>query len=134
MGMYGVSDCVVVCGKGRTKQAFKDECDINQILAKYAKCGQVTHVRSDVPRFGDFSNVPDYRQSLEIVNKANEAFSELPAAVRGRFDNDPAKLLEFVGNPQNEQEAIKLGLIEPKAEPKAPEAPVAEKAPEAPKA
>lgn len=134
MGMYGVSDCVIRCGPGLTKQSFKDECDVNKILAKYAKSGTITHVARVVPKFGDFTNIPDYRGSLDIVNKANDAFMALPAAVRSRFENDPAKLLEFLSDPKNAEEAIKLGILEPKKEPKAPEAPVAEKAPEAPKA
>jgi len=36
----------------------------------------------------------------------------LPAQLRVRFDHDPVKLLEFLENDQNRDEAIQLGLID----------------------
>jgi hypothetical protein len=36
----------------------------------------------------------------------------LPADVRARFENDPANLLDFMVNPANNAECIKLGLID----------------------
>jgi phage internal scaffolding protein len=40
----------------------------------------------------------------------------LPAQIRSRFDNDPAKLIDFLENEQNHDEAIKLGLVNPPGE------------------
>ena len=39
-------------------------------------------------------------------------FMALPAQLRVRFDHDPVKLLEFLENDQNRNEAIQLGLID----------------------
>ena len=62
-------------------------------------------------QFGDVSAVPEYRQYRDIVNAANAKFMALPAIVRRRFDNDPAEFLDFMQNPANRDEGIKLGLI-----------------------
>lgn len=99
-----------------TQQEFADETDLNKIMEKYAAGMGTLPVRSDTPLFGDFSNIPDYATSLEIVSKANEAFSNLPSALRARFDNDPQKLLSFLNDKANKDEAIKLGLIAQPAE------------------
>ena len=41
----------------------------------------------------------------------------LPAHLRARFENDPAQLIDFLGDENNRSEAEKLGLLEvPKAE------------------
>lgn len=100
-------------GPGRTKQAFKDECDINQIMARYKKTGAITHYARYQGEYG-FAPAVDFREALETVRRGGEMFSELPADVRRRFDNDPAKFLEFVQEPANAAEMADLGLREPK--------------------
>lgn len=112
-------------GLSRTKQAFRDECDVNQILAKWQKTGLITHVVSQPPKFGDFEIVPDYQASLNAILAADSAFMALPSSVRDRFSNDPAQLFAFLQDSANKDEAIKLGLIDPPvvvAEPPAPPA------------
>lgn len=94
-----------------TQQNAKDECDINIIVAK-AKQGADLSQQMRTPMFGDFTNLPSYRESLLLVNKARDAFMALDAEVRKRFGNDPAQLLDFVADSKNRDEAIKLGLIE----------------------
>lgn len=48
----------------------------------------------------------------------------LPPEIRTRFDNDPGKLIDFVADPDNRQEAQELGIVNPAPEPaKPPEVP-----------
>lgn len=101
------------------KQAFKDECDINTIMSKYAKTGLIEHVQRVQGSYGDFTSVQDYQLSLNQVIEAQEAFDHLPAKIRARFNNDPSHLMAFIQNADNYDEAVKLGLVEPK-EPKTP--------------
>lgn len=96
-------------GGSRAKQAFKAECDINRIMDRYKKTGQLPDLISREPRYGDFSEVPDYLGALEVVRKAQEQFMALPAKVRSRFDNDPAKMLEFVEG-ADEKDLVEAGL------------------------
>lgn len=98
-------------GPSRTKQSFQDECNVNLILSRWRKAGIVTHLSSGTPDYGDFSGAEDYHSSINRVMAAQEAFDALPSAVRARMDNDPGKLLSFVDNPDNQAEAIELGII-----------------------
>lgn len=102
----------------RTQQSAKDECDINKIVER-AKKGAEPPVSDRQPMYGDFTQVPtDLREAMVMVVTANNAFMQLDAHLRKRFDNDPAVLVDFVKDPKNREEAISLGLV------KAPEEPV----------
>lgn len=93
-----------------TKQSMKDECNINKIVDKYQRIGVVEHVNENQHFFADVTDV-DFQASLNLVQSAQEAFDGLPSELRKRFANDPALLLEFLGDPSNHDEAVKLGLI-----------------------
>lgn len=108
-------------GPGRTKQAFKKECDVNVIMAKYRKDGIISHFSAVQGRYGDFIDAPDYHEAMTQIADAQAAFFMLPAAVRKRFGNDPGAFLDFAQNPDNFSEMVKMGLArEPSADP-APE-------------
>lgn len=94
-----------------TQQQFKDECDINNIMKKYSSTGQFTHLTSKQGVYADFTMITDYREMLETVQYAQDAFMSLPAEMRKRFDNDPGKLLEFIQDSNNYEEALTLGLV-----------------------
>jgi len=95
-----------------TQQQFKDECDINNIMKSYQETGTINHLNPRTAVYGDFHDVKDFKESLELVQAANETFMLLPATIRTRFENDPAKLVEFCNDPNNLEEAIQLGLAE----------------------
>jgi len=105
---------------GLTKQSFVEDCNINTIIAKAIR-GKMPELVTKNPLYGDFSAVPDYMESLNIVNKAHAQFNNLPANVRNRFANDPARFLDFMGDAANTEEAIKLGLATRKVEVVVPE-------------
>ncbi len=106
---------------GRTKKEFQDECDINKIMAKWNRTGLVDHLAKTLPAYGDFTNAMDFQAAKNALISAENAFASLPAHVRSRMSNDPGKLLDFLGDPANEDEARSLGLI-PKASPQKPPA------------
>jgi phage internal scaffolding protein len=99
-----------------TKQCFQDECDIDNILKRYAETGVLEHVREHKGNYGDFLNVQDYHVSVSQVVAAQEMFMSMPAQIRARFKNDPGEFLDFVNNPDNQNEMVKLGLAEPREE------------------
>ena len=98
-----------------TQQHFKDECDINNILRQFNITGLLPEAPIS-PRYGDFTGIGDYHSALNQVIAAENEFMALPAQIRSRFDNDPAKLIDFLDNEQNQDEAIKLGLVNPSGE------------------
>lgn len=92
------------------KQEFAEECDINYIADRYGLTGELPQVL-DLPRFGDFTGIFDFMGAQNAVVKARQQFMTLPAKARARFDNDPQKLLTFLEDPENRDEAIALGLV-----------------------
>jgi len=118
---YGPKDRLQIqfTGHGKTKQAMKAECDINNIMARYQKTGVIDFTNTHEARYGDCTGI-DFENSLQEVAAARELFSALPSGLRTRFENDPAQFLDFVNDEKNEAEAIELGIItkpEKKAEP-----------------
>lgn len=103
----------------RTKQEFRDECDINNILAQYRQTGMVRHISARASQ-GAYRDLPDHQEfqdSANLVIEAGNAFMTLPSKVRERFANDPANFLRFMSDPDNQDEAVKLGLATPKPKP-----------------
>lgn len=108
--------CTKISG---TQQHFKEECNINSIMAKFAKTGQLTPIQK-IPQYGDFSNIGSYDEALNQIEAAQNLFGSLPAYVRDRFNNNPGELIAFMNDESNRDEAIKLGFIPTKEEPKQP--------------
>jgi phage internal scaffolding protein len=101
------------------QQHCKDECDINYIVERFGVTGQLPPQTGPMPTYGDFTGIGDYRDALEAVRAADDAFMALPAKVREKFDNDPALFVDFCSStdPEDRSLAIELGLIPPPAKP-----------------
>ena len=85
------------------------ELDVNQIIRRAQKSGILPGV--DAERvYADVSESQDYQSALNLILKANEQFMSLEAELRAKFDNDPAKFMDYVHNPKNVDEMVKLGL------------------------
>lgn len=108
-----------VWGPSLTKPEFADETNINKIIAKFMKTGVLTSVKDNPGMYTDLANVGNYHESLNKIIAAKETFQTLPANIRKRFGNDPGQLVDFMSDPQNLDEAVKLGLARaPKIEKK----------------
>jgi len=92
-----------------TKQSFKDECNINKIMAKFQKAGAISHYAKHAPKYGDTTSI-ELQDALNIIADADSMFEELPSTIRKKFENNPGKFLDFVQNPDNNEEMQKLGL------------------------
>ena len=101
---------------GRTKQAFKDQCDINKMLAKAQTAGSLSHLlKYPEPIYGEFDGEFDLLTAQERIEKATAIFADLPSEIRNEFQNDPLKFVKFAGNPENNANLKKLlpALAEP---------------------
>jgi len=101
-------------------QSAKEECDLNVIVKKYLRTGELPNARQSA--YIDLSGLPNYQEALNTVIAAEEAFYSLPAEVRREFDNDPTKLVSFVADNKNYAKAVELGLIPRKPLPAPPKA------------
>lgn len=101
--------------EGRTQQSFKDECDINEIVRRFGLTGELPDDLR-MPVSGDFTGVTDFQSAMNVVRQAQEEFLRVPAEIRERFNHDPGKLVAFLGDEKNRDEAVKLGLVNPPVE------------------
>lgn len=86
-------------GPGRTKQSFKESCDINQILKKAQVKGGLSHVQKYPEMvYGEFDGEVDLLTAHERIGRANEIFAELPSEVRREFDNDALSFVTWAGS------------------------------------
>ncbi len=98
---------------GRTKSQFMQDCDINRIVTRAEKTGVVDHIQNTPPTYGDVGTSIDFQESMNTIIIANAMFADLSSRVRRRFDNNPAEYLEFIEDPQNEDEMRTLGILNP---------------------
>jgi len=113
-----------------TSQEFKEECDINTLMAKFKDPQLIPFQNRHQPQYGDFTGY-EFNEMQDKIVEARNMFADLPAKVRDRFNNDPAKFLDFFNDPENAQEAAKMGLLAPKKEEPIPTpTPEPKKAPE----
>lgn len=113
--------CTINDEPSRTQQQFREKVNVNSIMAKYRKTGLIDHVRANPGVYADLTKLPDYQTAMQTVITAQSTFESVPANIRLRFDNDPGKMIAFLDDQQNYDEAVKLGLVIPKKpEPPAP--------------
>lgn len=93
-----------------TRQSEKKDADINVIVDRFTRTGLMP-VDEREQLFIDVSDVGDYRQIRDQINRANDYFMTLDAGVRARFGNDPAKFLDALVDPANKKQFVDLGIL-----------------------
>ena len=96
--------------ESRAIQSAKDECDINTIVRRFGLTGELPNDLK-MPQSGDFTDVPDFHTAMNLVRSAQEEFLRVPAEIRARFANDPQRLMAFIEDDSNLEEARKLGFL-----------------------
>lgn len=100
---------------GVAQQQFRDEVDINTIVKRFGLTGELPQNLA-MPLSGDFTDAVDFHEAMNLVARANQEFMTVPAEIRARFNNDPGRLISFLEDGSNREEALKLGLIQPPPE------------------
>lgn len=91
--------------------SFAKDCDVNEIMAKFARTGEINHLSKTSGQYIDASEFGDFQEAANTVSRANSEFNALPALIRERFNQNPSELISFLQDPSNIEEAAKLGLI-----------------------
>jgi len=94
----------------RTKQANRNETDINLMVSRYKKTGQFQNLNPREPKYGDFSQAASLEEAFNLVQNANRSFMELPAQVRALAGNNPITLLEMLSDEGATQALKAAGL------------------------
>jgi len=100
-------------GISRTKGSEEPQSNINRIVEKYRRDGQVPDWNRRPGRYGDFSSGAEYLEVASRVRQAQESFDALPPNIRSHFKNDPGELLAAVHDPARADECRALGLLRP---------------------
>lgn len=100
-------------GESLTVQNEIENCDINNIMKKYEKTGLIDHVREHPGQYVDLVAPESYHAALNVILEAQSSFHQLPAALRKRFNNDPAEMLAFTQDDKNIPEMRELGMLPP---------------------
>lgn len=83
-----------------TKQAFAAECDINNIVEKFQRTGQMPVTNNLEARY-EHVPVLDLKDSLDLVFAARKEFNELPDEVKTSFGHDEDNYYNFLSNPDH---------------------------------
>ncbi len=99
---------------GRTKQCFRDECDIQKIMARADRVGTISHLKKFEGVYADYADF-DFFEQTQKLTRGREIFDELPGELRQEFGQSPAKFFEYVNDPANKEELLKKlpGLAAP---------------------
>lgn len=99
-----------------TQQEFKESCDINNILAKFAVQAQALGVDpsqlmpQDQGSYGDFSNLDDFQTAQNKLAFLNDQFSNLPSNVRRKFGDNLNNFIVAISDPSRIDELGELGV------------------------
>lgn len=99
----------------RTKQHFKNETNINQIMARYRQTGLLPPGSRKAAQYGDFTGPESYLEAVAIIQQAQEQFDMLPSKARNAYQGDPSQLLYDVAaaptNADTKRKLQELGIL-----------------------
>jgi phage internal scaffolding protein len=97
-------------GDSLTQQSHAAAADVRNIIKQYDRTGLIANVQKGVAQYGDYSEINEYSEALNMVREANENFAELPSHIREQFSNNAGIFFEFATNPKNKEKMIEMGL------------------------
>lgn len=115
MALASAESALVCKEESLTVQSQAADADINVIMKRFGVTGMLPVVDRP-PLSADFAGVSDFREAMDLINKANKSFMGLAADVRARFGHDPGAFVAFCENPANLEELRKMGLANPATE------------------
>lgn len=93
-----------------TMQSFTPGTEIDNIVKRFYATGEMPRARK-VAEYGDFDDAMDLQSMLEQIKVGERAFSQIPASIRGEFNNDPGEFLQWIHDDANYDKAVELGLV-----------------------
>jgi phage internal scaffolding protein len=99
-------------GESMTQQSHAAAADVRNIIKQYDRTGLIANVNKGIAQYGDYSEINEYQEALNMVIEANESFAQIPSHIRQQFNNDAGLFFEFATDPKNKEEMQKMGLAE----------------------
>lgn len=96
-----------------TQQSDKADCDLNLIVKRAIMTGAIDpSLIRQFGKYADATTVESFMDAQLKYRRGVEFFENLPQGIKNRFSGDPSKLLAFLEDENNREEAIKLGFVE----------------------
>lgn len=86
-----------------TKQSFKDECNINKIVQKFAATGQMPNLNNLEAQYGEAPTI-DLKESLDLVKNLHREFDDLTPEIQARFGGNAQNYAQFLSDYENNPE------------------------------
>lgn len=106
-GLAAALDCK---DESLTVQSFTKDADLNEIARRFG-INSIPTIPFPEGEAIDTTQFPDLRQILDAQREAANRFMGLPHKLRKRFHNSPKELWDFLQDPENADEAVRLGLL-----------------------
>lgn len=94
----------------KTQQHDEHDANINNIVATYMRTRTIEG-HNKPPINSDFTMITSMQDAMQLIVDARESFMEQPAQVRAKFDNDPAKFVDFCSREENRDAMRQMGLL-----------------------
>lgn len=85
--------------KSLTVQSEEEACNVNKIMEKFERTGQITHVVNTQPYYQDNTQILSYENALQLMTTAQDDFMALPSEVRTYFGHDPKNFVKTILDP-----------------------------------
>lgn len=108
-------DCQKAVEQGeiiRVEQNHKDEVNINNIVKRH---GADIIAQTNAVMALQYDDLPsnDFQETMNMILKGQQAFDTLDSKTRAEFENNPAKYMDYVHNPENRDAMIERGWLNP---------------------
>lgn len=99
-------------GESLTRQSEADSCDINKIMERFDRTGQLPISLKQPPQYGD-ARIVSFQEAKQIVIEAEKQFMELSPQARQYFGHDPQNLLNAIADDSedNIKKLLDLGIM-----------------------
>ncbi len=101
-----------------TSQEFKDECNVNKLLYKYASQAKLLGLplsevlpALDSEAFRDVSNTEEFHASMNRIAKLNDLYSALPSDVRRKYGDTVEGFINALGDSNEYQYLADHGVL-----------------------
>lgn len=94
----------------KTNKDFAAEVDVNNIMDRFLRTGQLSHVSNEQLVYQDNTNIPDLQSAIHQVKSAGKIWDNLSKKLKNKFKS-PDELYDYLSDPKNTKEALELGII-----------------------
>lgn len=102
--------CTINDDVDMAQQQYKDSCDVNKIMEKYEKTGQITHLAKTQGRYANLGEPQDLMEAIIIKERADKAFETLPAKIKAMANHDPVQFIKMLQDPQYDDVLQEYGV------------------------